>query len=147
MPKLYGLELRNRDCFEFNLSLAKQMQKTLCAFGIVVLLLLCSGCTYNDHSVRVTDVRKDEVITLKNTHNQQHVYGIEIRGTGKVDGDATITLMLKGKPYKVEKLKGPVGFKWGGDWYSDTAEIRYAPNNVNSGEIVVEYKFLTLKQD
>ena len=55
------------------------MQKALYAFRIVVLLLLCSGCTNNDHSVRVTDVRKDEVITLKNTHNQQHVYGIEIR--------------------------------------------------------------------
>ena len=123
------------------------MQKALYAFRIVVLLLLCSGCTNNDHSVRVTDVRKDEVITLKNTHNQQHVYGIEIRGTGNIDGEATITLMLNSKPYKLEKLKGPVSFHWGGDWYSDTAEIRYVPSRVNTGEIVVEYKFLTLKQD
>ena len=123
------------------------MQKTLSAIVTVVILSLGSACTSNDHSVRVTDVRKHEVITLQDLQNQHHVYGIEIRGTGKIDGDATVTLMLNGKPYKFEKLNGPVSFKWGGDWYSNTAEIRYVPNKVNSGEIVVEYKFLTLKKD
>ena len=84
------------------------------------------------------------MITLKNSNNQKHVYGIDIRGLGNIDGDATITLILNGKPYKTEKLRGGVSFKWGGDWYSDTAEIQYTPGYVNSGELVIEYKFSTL---
>jgi hypothetical protein len=96
-----------------------------------------------DRSVKVVDVQKEEVVILKNSHSTNHVYGISIRGTGNIDGEASISLILNGEPYKTEMLKGKVRFDWGGDWYSDTAEIRYKPNNVNSGELLIEYKFST----
>ncbi len=119
------------------------MRKASQLLGIVVLSLLVGACTNYDHSVKVTDIRKEEVIILRNTNNPEPVYGISIRGSGNIDGEATVSLILNGEAYKTEKLKGRVSFKWGGDWYSDTAEIRYKPNNVNSGELVIEYKFST----
>jgi hypothetical protein len=51
---------------------------------------------------------------LRNTSNPE-VYGINIRGSGNIDGEATISLILNEEPYKTEKLKGLVSFNWGGD--------------------------------
>ena len=124
--------------------LANRMRKTLAIYGMVILSLLLTGCTKYDRLVTVADVREEDVIILRNTSNPEHVYGIDIRGSGNLDGEATISLILNGEPYKTEKLKGPVSFNWGGDWYSDTAEIRYQPNNVKSGKVAIEYKFSTL---
>jgi len=45
------------------------------------------------------------------------------------------------KPYKTEKLSGKVEFHWGGDWYADTAEIRYNPITVNSSQFKIIYSF------
>ena len=123
--------------------LADQMRKVLSIFAIVVLSLFVTACANYDRAEKVADVRNEEVIILINSHYPEHVYGINIRGSGNIDEEATISLMLNGEAYKTEKLKGAVSFKWGGDWYSDTAEIRYKPNNVNSGELVIEYKFST----
>jgi len=64
-----------------------------------------------------------------------------LRGYGKIDGEAQLSLMLDGKPYKTEMIKGTVNFKWGGDWYADSMELRYEPQIVNSGKITIEYSF------
>jgi len=50
-------------------------------------------------------------------------------------------LLLHGEPYKVAKLSGKVDFEWGGDWYAETAEIRYEPEDVRSGKVVLYYRF------
>jgi len=112
--------------------------------GTAAFLLLLYACTSYDQSTRIADVQKEEVLVLKHKYKSHHVYGISIRGTGSVDGEANISLILNGEPYKTEKLKGKVHFEWGGDWYSDTAEIRYKPVNVKSGELAIEYKFSIL---
>jgi hypothetical protein len=112
----------------------------------MAFLLQLTACTNHDQSASIADVRKEELVVLRHTKNTGHVYSISIRGIGNIDGEANISLVLNGEPYKTEKLKGKVNFDWGGDWYSDTAEIRYLPINVNSGEIVIEYKFSTLKR-
>jgi hypothetical protein len=108
------------------------------------LLLLAAACASYDQSARIADVRKAETIILENTGRSGNVHAIGIRGSGEIRGEATVTLMLNGKPYKTETLSGPVRFKWGGDWYSNTAEIRYEPGEVSSGELVIEYRFSTL---
>lgn len=107
--------------------------------------LLSFACGKYDHEIGVADVRKKEVIVLKNEPNQGHVYGIRIQGRGNIKGEATISLMDNGGAYRTERLRGGVSFRWGGDWYSDTAEIRYEPIHVDSGELAIEYQFSTLK--
>jgi hypothetical protein len=56
-------------------------------------------------------------------------------------GEAQLSLMLNGKPYKTEKLNDNVNYKWGGDWYADSMELKYEPQVVNSGKIKIEYSF------
>ncbi|HMF16053.1 MAG TPA: hypothetical protein VKE98_02550 [Gemmataceae bacterium] len=91
-------------------------------------------------NVTISDVRRPETLVLgKETGNPP--YGITIRGSGEVDGEATLSLLLNGEAYKVEKLSGTVSFEWGGDWYSETAEIRYEPINVRSGKLIFHYRF------
>jgi len=119
------------------------MQNTKLCIGTIVFSLLVNGCTNYDGSVQVADIRKEETIILKNTRKPGYVYSIHISGSGNVDGDASVSLILNGEPYKTEKLKGTANFQWSGDWYSDTAEIRYQPGNVNSGNLVINYSFFT----
>src|SRR5437870_5444468 len=70
-------------------------------------------------SVTLTDVQQPETLVLgKKTGIPTH--GITIRGSGEIDGEATISLLLNDEPYKVAKLSGKVNFEWGGDWYSET---------------------------
>ena len=49
--------------------------------------------------------------------------------------------MLDGSPYKSEDITEKVSFHWGGDWYADTAEIRYDPVSVRDGELNISFKF------
>jgi hypothetical protein len=67
-----------------------------------------------------------------------------IRCYGKLEGEAQLVLMLNGAPYKSERMKGKVNFTWGGDWYSDSIELRYQPINVTAGHLVIAYTFADL---
>ena len=120
------------------------MRNASAVLGVAALSLILAACVNYSRSVKVADVRKEEVIVLKHVYDSGHVYSIRIRGSGNIDGEATISLILNGEQYKTEKLHGAVSFKWGGDWYSDTAEIRYKPSSVNFGELLIEYQFSTL---
>jgi len=117
--------------------------------GTLILVVLAAsifaaGCSKSEHSVSVVDAGKEQVLELKKAVGLGNVYAISIQGHGYIDGKAKIMLMLKGKPYKTEPLVGKVNFVWGGDWYSDKAEIHYVPGEVSSGSITLEYKFKTL---
>lgn len=119
------------------------MRNASLLFGTLVFSLLVTACSNYDGSVQIADVRKEETIILKNTHKPGYVYSIHISGTGNLDGEASVSLILNGEPYKTDKLKDAVNFEWSGDWYSDTAEIRYKPGIVNSGKLLIEYRFFT----
>jgi hypothetical protein len=75
------------------------------------------------------------------TTHEPNIYAIHIRCSGKIDGQAEISLILNGKPYKTEQLNGKVSFSWSGDWYSDSAEIQYKPIKVSSGVLNFSYAF------
>ena len=113
--------------------------------GVLALSFLAASCTKYDHEVKIADVRKPEVIMLKKEPNAGPVYSIAIRGRGSLAGEARISLMEAGTPRNREDLNGKVSFHWGGDWYSDTAEILYKPVNVWSGELIIEYHFSTVE--
>lgn len=138
------------------------MKKSHVACGVLLSALLLAlgwlGTTdVKTPSVTVRDVRQPETLLL-GTKSVAHssyalssngqcirthsTYGINIKGSGDIDGQATISLLLNGAPYKVARVSGKVDFEWGGDWYAETAEIRYEPVNVRSGEVIVHYRFL-----
>jgi hypothetical protein len=112
------------------------MNKVILTFAVLFSIGLCA-CS---KSQPIADVSKSETITIK-ANGSGNAYALDVRGVGKIVGDATITLMLNGAPYKTESLGGIVDFKWGGDWYSNTAEIVYRPMRVNSGSLVLKYEF------
>ncbi len=119
------------------------MRKATLYIGTIVFSLLVTACANYDDSVQVADVHKEQTIILKNTHKPGYVYSIHISGSGNLDGEASISLILNGEPYKTQALKDVVDFEWSGDWYADQAEIRYKPVNINSGTLVIRYRFLT----
>lgn len=103
------------------------------------------GCGVGTRTHNVSDITKSETIVLKKNPGQGPVYSLTVKGVGRIDGQAEILLILNTGPYKTEKLSGSVNFRWGGDWYSDTAEIRYAPSSVTGGVLRIKYKFNDLK--
>ena len=105
---------------------------------------LIVGCDDNKQEYRITDVAKPEMIALKKQKGQGNIYGYSISGKGQIHGEATISLMLNGKPYCVEQLSGNVAFERGGDWYSDSISILYRPSSVKKGNLHLKYKFKDL---
>jgi hypothetical protein len=114
--------------------------------SLLVLSLLAAlvSCGRYDHQVSVADVTKEEVIILKKEPGKGFVHTISIHGSGNIDGEARILWIVGGSP-QTESLKGKVNFTWSGDWFSDTAEIRYEPVNVSKGGLVIEYHFATIE--
>ena len=89
-------------------------------------------------------MQRQERLLLSSKHKSDTVHGIRIKGFGNIEGRASISLILNGKPYRTEALSGEVDFYWSGDWYSDTAEILYQPADVASGTVTLRYEFLSL---
>jgi hypothetical protein len=107
----------------------------------LALIAVISGCSIGSRTHDLDDVTKTEVIVLKKKPGQGPVYSLSVVGHGNINGNAEISLVLNGGPYKTEKLSGKVDFRWGGDWYSDQAEIRYIPGTVAGGSLSLKYKF------
>ena len=59
------------------------------------------------------------------------IHSLSVTGSGEINGNVKITLILNGEAYKTDS----VTFHWGGDWYSDQAEIQYAPKSVTGGSL------------
>jgi hypothetical protein len=108
---------------------------------LLVFLAGVVGCSQNKQTLSIADVTKSKTIVLNKLSNQGNIHGISIVGNGHLDGSAEIFLILNGKSYKVETLSGDVNFKWGGDWYSDSATVEYKPSSVKSGHLKLQYDF------
>jgi hypothetical protein len=114
-------------------------------FFIIALVFTFASCSEYDQKIEIKDLNKQQIITLNKESNQSNIHSIRIRGIGKIDGKANIFLLLNQKPYKAEELTDKVKFSWGGDWYSNSAELMYVPISVKSGTLSIEYKFLDIK--
>jgi hypothetical protein len=116
----------------------KRMNKLINCLAIVALV---AGCGSDVRSHDQADVTKPATIILKKNAEQGAVHSLSVVGSGELDGNAEITLILNGEPYKTETLSGKVDFRWRGDWYSDQAEIRYTPASVTGGSLKLKYEF------
>ena len=114
------------------------MKKVITCFAMVALI---AGCGIGGRTHDVADVTKPETIVLKKNAGQGAIYSFSVIGSGEIHGSAEISLILNGGPYKTEKLSGKVDFHWGGDWYTDQAEVRYTPTSVTSGSLKLKYEF------
>ena len=112
------------------------------ALIVSLVCVMLAGCGISGgQAVSIKDVTKSEIVTLKKNSSQRCIYAIRIQGRGSIAGKAEIQLMLNGEIYKKEELSGKIDFAWGGDWYSDTAEIRYIPHSVTVGSVSLKYDF------
>ena len=112
--------------------------KRICVLALIAILVGCSG---NNQAYNIADVTKSETITLKKISSQGNINSMTVVGKGHLDGTAEIVLIVNGKPYKTGSLSGDVDFRWGSDWYSDSAQIEYKPSSVKSGNLSLQYKF------
>ena len=99
------------------------------------------GCGTSKQKYGVADVTKPETISLAKQSGQGNIHSFSITGSGQIEGNAIIKVLLDGKPYKDEQLSGVVDFHWSGDWYSDSAEIKYEPLSVKTGSLALTYRF------
>ena len=106
---------------------------------VLVVAALVTGCGSRMHEV--PDVTKPNTIVLTKKPSQGFIHSFSASGSGEINGTAEISLILNGGPYKTETLSGSVAFQWGGDWYSDKAEIQYNPSSVTGGNLRLKCKF------
>ena len=108
----------------------------------VHLTLLVVSCTKYDQQIEITDLNKPQTIVLQKKPHQKDIVSMSLRVNGKIDGEAQLSLMLNGNPYKTEMIKGKINIKWGGDWYADSMELIYEPHQtIKDGRIKIEYVF------
>lgn len=119
------------------------MKKLLLALFLVTSIAIVSVWGLGMPKTVVRDVRQSETIILRNRDTSEFVHSLTIRGSGEIDGTGEISLLLKGNPYKFAQVNGTVDFDWIGDWYGESAEVRYEPRDVRSGRIVLHYQFHT----
>jgi hypothetical protein len=108
---------------------------------ILLLSAILYGCSQPMQNHIVTDVTKEQLITLSKSKSNKTINRMKVHVTGYIDGEAQIYIILNDKPYKTEEISGDVNFKWTGDWYSDIMEIKYKPSSVNGGKLNLQYLF------
>lgn len=107
---------------------------------LLVLILAATtflfGCS---NEVRIKSVAFSETVTLKS--KEKNPTRIWLAFNGRIEGEAKITLMLDGNPYRSENLNGDIDFVWENDWYHNEAIIEYEHGNTKSGNLVIRYDF------
>ena len=116
-------------------------KRIIIAAFVVAAFVAITDWLLSAPSIAVRNVREAETLVLGQDAGNPCTYGISIHGSGHIDGEATLSLMVGGKPYRVQKLRGDINFEWDGDWYAETAEVRYEPAGVRSGKVVLSYQF------
>lgn len=104
------------------------------------LMVGCERGFYED-AQHVADPSKPGTIKIQKHPKQGYIYYLTVEGWGEVNGDAEISLMEGGKPYRTETLSGSFDFRWETDCYADSAEFRYTPSSVSEGTVWLRYRF------
>jgi len=92
-------------------------------------------------TIIIEKITEPSTIVLRKLHSQNGIHALKIIGRGQLDGEAEISLILSGKPYKTEKLSRQINFEWSGDWYDDSATLEYKPSSAKKGSLKLEYEF------
>lgn len=114
---------------------------SICALAVFVLMYMKGF----EREKEIIDPSKKETIILRKKESQNNIHSIQIKIFGKIDGKSTISILLNDKKiYKTTEVSDDFEFNWSGDWYNDTIEIVYEPENVKEGIIIIKYEFKDL---
>ena len=90
----------------------------------------------------VPDVTRQSELVLHPRAHQNSIYGISIRVSGQIEGNAQLVILDGGgKQYRVFELSGDVDVDFTGDWYSDEVALAYKPIQVRGGILKLRYSF------
>jgi hypothetical protein len=107
----------------------------------VVWLYMASPPLQN---VTLDDLTQPAEVVLKAPEGVTAVVGLQVIGSGQVDGDARIELVLNGRVHETFLIGGPVNIQWYGDWYSPEVHVRYAPAAAKDGSVKLGFRFSSL---
>jgi hypothetical protein len=111
------------------------------ALLLVVVATALAAWWWQPSTLRIDDASKPVEVTLHPRHQMGNVLALHVEGRGRIKGEAEISLILNGQPYKTEKLSGSVRFSWQGDWHAPVAVVRYTPLTATSGALRLQYRF------
>lgn len=114
------------------------------ALALAASSLVLGACARFDQSTTFADVMRPQVLVIRAAPGAGQIHALNVRCHGNVEGDASITLMLDGRPYRTEKFQGRFSFGWSGDWYAREARLHYLPDRVRGGAITIDYRFVAL---
>jgi hypothetical protein len=122
------------------------MKFRLIAIALVLLVLgIAVGALWvQPASVQIADAGKPEQLKLLPKHPADRITSLHVEGRGRIDGEAEITLLLNGQPYKTERMNGAVDFTWRMDWYATEAVVNYTPLTATGGSLKLRYHFYGL---
>ncbi|HCT30744.1 MAG TPA: hypothetical protein DIW31_08405 [Bacteroidales bacterium] len=112
------------------------------AIIILFFMAIMIGCTPKSQLLNIPDITLNKEFIIKHTDTTKNIFSIHLVFKGEIDGNALIILkdgVNYSKEYKLER--GKVDFNIDTDWYNTKCIIGYAPQDVTSGKLVVEYKF------
>lgn len=121
----------------------KEIRVVLPLFAIVGILLILTIGLYqwcyslNEGSMVFSDVTKSTTQVMRPGMPILAPSGFSMQLRGNIDGTATLTL----PDGSIEQISGPVATDFGGEWYEATAELKYDPETVKSGQLTLEYFF------
>lgn len=104
---------------------------------------MIGACTHYDQSTALADVSRPQVLVIRAAPGTGEIHSLKVRCHGSVEGDASITLMLDGRPHRSEKVQGRFSFSWSSDWYSREARLDYLPDRVRGGAVTIDYRFVS----
>ncbi len=111
-------------------------------FLTFLVFILLYGCTQQELTfIEITDVSKPDTIVLFKDKSQRNIHSISIEISGDIDGKAEMIQLMGGAPYNTQNVDKSFKFRWGGDWYSDSAIIIYTPSRVTKGKLKIAYRF------
>jgi alkyl hydroperoxide reductase subunit AhpF len=117
------------------------MKKSLLILLAIQSVIILASCTSYDQRVEITDVKKPQVLVLKKKADQKDIVSMKIHCYGRLEGEAKLIIAHTGATYRSTEIKGNVNYKLSGDWYADSMEVSYQPQNVTSGHLTIEYTF------
>lgn len=105
-----------------------------------ILAAALAGCAPLQE-VQIADVTRPTTLVLEKRFYQGSIHRLSVTATGSLAGSAEIQLILNDSIHEVRQINGQFDVSYSGDWYYDTAELRYVPEDVSSGHVTLEYAF------
>ena len=111
---------------------------TLFTIAILATALVFGVLARNRQTTQLPDLTKPSTITLRALPRQGTVTSIWLHIHGHIEGSATVS---GGTYFAPRTVRGDIDIDTTTDCYDLYFEFRYAPTDVTSGHLTIDYKF------